>query len=78
MLQPYSPDLAPLDFHLFGTLKQDLRGCQFHNSEEVEWLFINGCKRNSLISTATEFLTHAKMGQMHLLFNFYDLGNLTY
>jgi hypothetical protein len=33
---PYSPDLAPPDFHLFGPLKQHLGGRLFHNNEEVE------------------------------------------
>ena len=26
---PYSPDLAPSDFHLFGLLKEALRGRRF-------------------------------------------------
>jgi hypothetical protein len=42
---PYSPDLALLDFHLFGPLKQHLGGRRFHNNEEVEmavreWLWM--------------------------------------
>ena len=32
---PYSPDLAPSDFHLFPRLKQNLRGEKFDNDEEV-------------------------------------------
>jgi len=24
---PYSPDIAPSDFHLFGSLKEALKGC---------------------------------------------------
>lgn len=40
---PYSPDLAPSDYHLFGPLKEHLRGKHFRNDEEVmqasrEWL----------------------------------------
>ena len=40
---PYSPDLAPSDFHLFGPLKEALRGRRFSTDEEVkeavhEWL----------------------------------------
>lgn len=40
---PYSPDLAPSDFYLFGPLKEALRGRQFFTDEEVkdavhEWL----------------------------------------
>lgn len=32
---PYSPDLAPSDFHLFRNLKQFLRGKRFSSDEEV-------------------------------------------
>lgn len=33
---PYSPDLAPSDYHLFGPLKKALRGRKFNNIEEVK------------------------------------------
>ena len=33
---PYSPDLAPSNFHLFGPLKESLRGLHFSSDEEVE------------------------------------------
>ena len=33
---PYSPDLDPCDFHIFGDLKKDIRGRQFHSEEEVQ------------------------------------------
>jgi len=41
--RPYSPDLAPSDYHLFGPLKGNLGGKMFCNNEEViqdaqEWL----------------------------------------
>jgi len=32
---PYSPDLAPLDFHLFGPMKEHLRGHKFPDDNEV-------------------------------------------
>jgi len=32
---PYSPDLAPSDYHLFGPLKGHLGGTRFCNNEEV-------------------------------------------
>jgi len=40
---PYSPDLAPSDFHMFGPLKEAMGGKKFHSFEEVchavhEWL----------------------------------------
>ena len=33
---PYSPDLAPSDYHLFGPLKNDLRGTNFSEDEAVK------------------------------------------
>ena len=40
---PYSPDLAPSHFHLFGPLKESLRGRKFNLDDDVqsavhEWL----------------------------------------
>jgi len=32
---PYSPDLAPSDFHLFGPMKEHLRGQMFADDDEV-------------------------------------------
>jgi len=32
---PCSPDLAPLDYHLFPGLKKQLKGCQFLSDAEV-------------------------------------------
>jgi len=32
---PYSPDLAPSDFHLLGPLKDALRGTRFEDNESV-------------------------------------------
>ena len=32
---PYSPDLAPSDFHLFGNLKEHLQGQKFADDNEV-------------------------------------------
>ena len=33
---PYSPDLAPCDYHMFPKLKEHLRGRQFSSDEEVK------------------------------------------
>jgi histone-lysine N-methyltransferase SETMAR len=33
---PYSPDLAPSDFHLFGPLKKHLGGRRFETDGEVQ------------------------------------------
>jgi len=32
---PYSPDLAPSDFHLFGPMTEHLRGHKFADDDEV-------------------------------------------
>ena len=31
---PYSPDIAPFDYHLFGPLKESLRGRRFTSDQE--------------------------------------------
>ena len=33
---PYSPDLAPCDYHLFPKLKKEIGDRRFQNDEEVE------------------------------------------
>ncbi|UYV70891.1 hypothetical protein LAZ67_8001006 [Cordylochernes scorpioides] len=33
---PYSPDVAPSDFHLFPELKKNLGGTQFQDNDELE------------------------------------------
>jgi hypothetical protein len=32
----YSPDLAPSDYHVFGTRKEALRGRRFHSDDEMK------------------------------------------
>jgi hypothetical protein len=34
--QPYSPDLSPCDFWLFGMLKGILKDREFHSHDEIE------------------------------------------
>jgi len=34
---PYSPDLAPSDYHLFPNLKQHLRGQRFSTDDELKY-----------------------------------------
>ena len=34
-IPPYSPDLAPSDFHLFGPLKDTLCGTRFEDDESM-------------------------------------------
>ena len=41
---PYSADLSPCDFHLFGPLKEALGGQHFENDNEVEQFVRNWLK----------------------------------
>ena len=36
ILPAHSPDLAPSDFHMFGPMKEALRGQQFDDDDEVK------------------------------------------
>ena len=52
---PYSPDLAPSDFHFFPHIKRDLKGTHFTSDDEVKqavtWIkkrtefFIDGMRK---------------------------------
>jgi hypothetical protein len=35
---PYSPDLAPSDYHIFRSLSSNLRGVSFNDTELQNWL----------------------------------------
>ena len=39
---PYSPDLAPSDFHLFGPMKEFTRGTKFESDNEVKSVVSDG------------------------------------
>jgi len=40
---PYSPDLAPLDFHLFHNMKKHLRAKRFISNDESSMKCKHGC-----------------------------------
>lgn len=42
---PYSPDLAPSDFHLFGPMKEPLRGIRFKDEKEIKRAVKNSIAR---------------------------------
>jgi len=50
---PYSPDIAPSDYHVFRSLKNFLRGKQFLNDEELE----NGVGQYFASKLGTDFFT---------------------
>jgi len=46
---PYSPDLAPSDFHLFPELKEHLKGQRFSCDEEVNSAVRKWFKKRNMI-----------------------------
>jgi histone-lysine N-methyltransferase SETMAR len=44
---PYSPDLAPSDFHLFPKLKEHLKGQRYTSDEEVKAAVLLWCRSQS-------------------------------
>jgi len=55
---PYSPDIAPSDFFLFGYIKSRLRGCSFGTSDELlgkVTMEIEAISRNQLESVFEEW-----------------------
>jgi len=56
---PYSPDLAPYDFHLFGPLKDALRGRRFADIDDLKYSVREELRRFSkeLYVTGLQHLT---------------------
>jgi histone-lysine N-methyltransferase SETMAR len=52
---PYSPDLAPSDYHLFGPLKGAIRGKRFEDDEEVIAEVKSCCDRDLQSGTAKAY-----------------------
>ena len=44
---PYSPDLAPSDYHLFSNFKQHFRGQRFSTDDELEYAIEEWLKEQS-------------------------------
>jgi transposase len=44
---PYSPDLAPSDFHFFPHLKRDLKGTRFTSDDEVKQSMMSWIKQRT-------------------------------
>ena len=59
---PYSPDLSPCDFHIFGDLKKDIRGRRLHWDEVVQdWVRLWVHERPTL-STRLELIISSPSG----------------
>ena len=56
---PYSPDLTPYDFHLFGPLKDALRGRRFADIDDLKYSVHEELRRFSkeLYATGLQHLT---------------------
>jgi histone-lysine N-methyltransferase SETMAR len=61
---PYSPDLAPSDFYLFGDVKRRLSGCVFNGRDEllsalegILW----GLKKSTLITVFREYMPRLRI-----------------
>jgi len=52
---PYSPDLAPSDFHLFPKLKEHLKGQRFSCDEEVKSVVRKWFHKQNTIFLRTDF-----------------------
>ena len=61
---PYSPDVAPSDYHLFRSMAHGLTDQHFRSYEEVKKLdrFVDSLKRWSVFSTRDSYATR-KMGE---------------
>jgi hypothetical protein len=53
---PYSPDIAPSDFFLFGYLKHKLQGCSYDSADE-------------LFTVIAEMMEHLEKALLHRVFN---------
>jgi hypothetical protein len=56
---PYSPDLAPSDFFLFGTVKERLKGLAAHDAEKTQSSFVDELKvftQEDLISVMLDWM----------------------
>jgi hypothetical protein len=56
---PYSPDLAPSDFHLFGPMKDGLCGQHFPDNAVITAV------RKWVASTGTDFYKHSIQALFH-------------
>jgi histone-lysine N-methyltransferase SETMAR len=56
---PFSPDISPCDFCFFGWSKEQMRGHEFHGSDEVRSFPLDLCEnldQNSIISVYREWI----------------------
>ena len=59
----YSPDLAPSDYHLFGFVKDQLRGQRYYTTEAIQKAVVSVFGWLVRSSTAEEFLKFQNAGR---------------
>ncbi|UYV75663.1 hypothetical protein LAZ67_13000946 [Cordylochernes scorpioides] len=59
---PYSPDLAPSEYYLFGHLKRFLRGMTFKTDGEVKRQWMDYCPKHThdFLREFTSYLTFVR------------------
>ena len=59
---PYSPDLAPSDYHLFGPMKEKLRNNRHGNDNEVKTAVLNWLRHQpaGFYNTGIHALVHTR------------------
>ena len=60
---PYSPDLAPTDFHLFRSLSNAMHGISFNNDAELKAWLMNFSSQNPVISAEEALKTLLNVGK---------------
>ena len=62
---PYSPDLAPSDFHLFPKPKKHLKGQRFICDEEVKSAVGKGFQKQNTNFLRTDLKTSAALAEVY-------------
>ena len=61
---PYSPDLSPCDFHIFGPLKKAMKGRKFKSDGEVQRMVTEFLKQQPVVLRTEYHVANFTLGQM--------------